>query len=97
MGSVPNCQKEIAARHAIRWFKCKLKPPKNDVSIDKSASAEDPVLSPIHNNADVVVFWMNVHNANKSFLVSVIFSTKYPNASLPLTISHTIIDMNTCW
>ena len=29
MGSVPNCQKEIPARHAIRWFKCKLKPPKN--------------------------------------------------------------------
>ena len=29
MGSVPNCQKEIPACHAIRWFKCKLKPPKN--------------------------------------------------------------------
>ena len=29
MGSVPNCQKEIPVRHAIRWFKCKLKPPKN--------------------------------------------------------------------
>ena len=29
MGSVPNCQKEIPTRHAIRWFKCKLKPPKN--------------------------------------------------------------------
>ena len=29
MESVPNCWKEIAARHAIRWFKCKLKPPKN--------------------------------------------------------------------
>ena len=28
MGSVPNCRKEIPARHAIRWFKCKLKPPK---------------------------------------------------------------------
>ena len=29
MGSVPNCQKEIPMHHAIRWFKCKLKPPKN--------------------------------------------------------------------
>ena len=29
MGSVPNCRKEIADRYPIRWFKCKLKPPKN--------------------------------------------------------------------
>ena len=37
MGSVPNCQKEIANRYGIRWFKCKLKPPKNtaDVKIVK--------------------------------------------------------------
>ena len=28
MGSVPNCQKEIAMHDPIRWFKCKLKPPK---------------------------------------------------------------------
>ena len=28
MGSVPNCQKEIPMHHAIRWLKCKLKPPK---------------------------------------------------------------------
>ena len=28
MGSVPNCQKEIPVCHTIRWFKCKLKPPK---------------------------------------------------------------------
>ena len=28
MGSVPNCWKEIPVRDAIRWFKCKLKPPK---------------------------------------------------------------------
>ena len=27
MGSVPNCRKEIPVHHAIRWFKCKLKPP----------------------------------------------------------------------
>ena len=32
MGSVPNCLKEIPACHAIRWFKCKLKPPKNGAS-----------------------------------------------------------------
>ena len=30
MGSVPNEQKEILMRDPIRWFKCKLKPPKND-------------------------------------------------------------------
>ena len=29
MGSVPNCPKKIANRYGIRWFKCKLKPPKN--------------------------------------------------------------------
>ena len=29
MGSVPNCRKEIADRYPIRWYKCKLKPPKN--------------------------------------------------------------------
>ena len=29
MGSVPNCWKEIANRYGIRWFKCKLKLPKN--------------------------------------------------------------------
>ena len=28
MGSVPNCRKEIADHNPIRWFKCKLKPPK---------------------------------------------------------------------
>ena len=29
-GSVPNCQLQIANRYDNRWFKCKLKPPKND-------------------------------------------------------------------
>ena len=29
MGSVPNYRKEIANHYGIRWFKCKLKPPKN--------------------------------------------------------------------
>ena len=33
MGSVPNCRKEIANRYPIRWFKCKLKPPKNRIGI----------------------------------------------------------------
>ena len=32
MGSVPNCQKEILNCHAIRWFKCKLKPPKKELT-----------------------------------------------------------------
>ena len=34
MGSVPNCQKEIPMCHAIRWFKCKPKSPKNWISED---------------------------------------------------------------
>ena len=29
MGSVPNERKEILTHDPIRWFKCKLKPPKN--------------------------------------------------------------------
>ena len=29
-GSVPNVQLKFLTRDAIRWFKCKLKPPKND-------------------------------------------------------------------
>ena len=33
MGSVPNERKEILMRDPIRWFKCKLKPPKNLTSI----------------------------------------------------------------
>ena len=34
MGSVPNCRKEIPTHHAIRWFKCKLKPPKKCFLVD---------------------------------------------------------------
>ena len=39
MGSVPNCQKEIADRYPIRWFKCKLKPPKNYILVTFSLYA----------------------------------------------------------
>ena len=35
MGSVPNERKEILTRDPIRWFKCKLKPPKNKEKIGK--------------------------------------------------------------
>ena len=43
MGSVRNCRKEIANRCPIRWFKCKLKPPKNDT--------ENPTdMLPLHDN-----------------------------------------------
>ena len=42
MGSVPNCQKEIPVRHAIRWFKCKLKPPKNEFFILKGRICKTP-------------------------------------------------------
>ena len=31
-GSVPNCRYEILNRHAIRWFKCKLKPPNKNTA-----------------------------------------------------------------
>ena len=44
MGSVPNCQKEIPTRHAIRWFKCKLKPPENRSRKDNSKIDKDPPL-----------------------------------------------------
>ena len=31
MGSVLNCRKEISMHDAIRWFKCKLKPPEKGI------------------------------------------------------------------
>ena len=37
-GSVPNCQLQIANRYDNRWFKCKLKPPKNPVGTDANAA-----------------------------------------------------------
>ena len=40
MGSVPNCRKQIAVRYPIRWFKCKLKPPKNDKKMTNVKSVE---------------------------------------------------------
>ena len=43
MGSVPNCQKEIPTCYAIRWFKCKLKPPKNQEHKEKP-NKKKPVL-----------------------------------------------------
>ena len=49
---------------------------KSNELIDKSAIAEAPVLSPTHNNADVAVFWMNVHKADKIFFASAIFFHK---------------------
>ena len=44
MGSVPNCQKEIPACHAIRWFKCKLKPPKKVVTLTPVGREEGMVI-----------------------------------------------------
>ena len=41
MGSVPNCQKEIPVHHAIRWFKCKLKPPKNENKNERCKERKD--------------------------------------------------------
>ena len=39
MGSVPNCQKQILMHHAIRWFKCKLEPPKNASAVSNLISS----------------------------------------------------------
>ena len=50
MRSVPNCRKEIPARHAIRWFKCKLKPPKN-VLMTHSATFLSGMLSDMLNSS----------------------------------------------
>ena len=44
MGSVPNCQKEIPVRHAIRWFKCKLKAPKKHQQYLKKLEQVDCLL-----------------------------------------------------
>ena len=44
MGSVPNCQKEIANCYGIRWFKCKLKPPKK-VELSDSKPRQSPQVS----------------------------------------------------
>ena len=43
MESVPNCQKEIPVHDAIRWFKCKLKPPKN-VSTKYTSNTQEYTL-----------------------------------------------------
>ena len=40
MGSVPNCRKEIANRYGIRWFKCKLKPPKKMSNYQKDVKCQ---------------------------------------------------------
>ena len=63
----------------------------SDVLINISEIEEDPVLSPTHNSADVIVLWRNVHNTNRISFVFVIFSTNDPYASLPLTTSHTLL------
>ena len=52
MGSVPNCQKEIPTRHAIRWFKCKLKPPKNDSEIPFRQKRGQPIAQLILEKSD---------------------------------------------
>ena len=44
-GSVPNGQSKFANRYAIRWFKCKLKPPKNNRSTDDSSSTSTTILT----------------------------------------------------
>ena len=44
MGSVPNCQKEIPVCHAIRWLKCKLKPPKKVEEIPTKKAHTQPEI-----------------------------------------------------
>ena len=38
-GSVPNWRLQICNRYAIRWFKCKLKPPKKALASKQSVNA----------------------------------------------------------
>ena len=49
---------------------------KNDVFVESSAIAKDPVLSPKHISADVVVFCISAHKADNITCVFVIFCTK---------------------
>ena len=44
-GSVPNGQSKFANRYAIRWFKCKLKPPRNTKSEGHANSAFQKFLT----------------------------------------------------
>ena len=42
MGSVPNSRQEISTRYGIRWFKCKLKPPKKKAVKCKKGQGDEP-------------------------------------------------------
>ena len=61
-GSVPNGQSQFANRYAIRWFKCKLKPPKKRVKdgpIRKADSTEIPRMKYYRPAADAKTYRMN--------------------------------------
>ena len=73
MGSVPKCRKEIAAHDPIRWFKCKLKPPKKYHLLSHSCTSllTVPPHTSIHFTYSVVemVFVMFSNNAECKKLV----------------------------
>ena len=80
MGSVSNCRKEIPTRHAIRWFKCELKPPKKPseapaykakLSLNKAAYAKLSIFFKTTHALNVKTrpakdyIWMNeLHKSN---------------------------------
>ena len=62
MGSVPNCWKQIAVRYPIRWFKCKLKPPKKLV---RASTADHDLFFQISHIWPTFIF--GVSNAPDTF------------------------------
>ena len=52
-GSVPNGQSKFLMRYAIRWFKCKLKPPKKKVHLSYIF---------LHLSAN---FWLKIQNSHR--------------------------------
>ena len=56
-----------------------------DVFLDSSVMADDPVLSPKHSSAEVLVVMMNVHRTDNILIVFIMLFVNDPNACLPST------------
>ena len=78
MGSVPNCRKQIAVRYPIRWFKCKLKPPKNMEGL----------------NAVNIFLLKNVYNINAVNIISKIMFTAFNRSMFleKYSLQHTVVN-----
>ena len=92
MGSVPNCQKEIANRYGIRWFKCKLKPPKNKSQkfTDQDPGTTQPEGNSIHLNYKLIdhTCWQSVHHEPST--------VTWPSTSIIITFFSLSI-FSLCW